>query len=425
MEYVALGSLFVFFFLGVPVGIALLGCAILIFMAVGNLPMMAVAQQMVGGIDNFVLIAVPLFILAAKIMNSALIADRIFHFAGTLVRHIRGGLAHVNILASLIFAGMTGSAVAEAAGLGELEIKAMRERGYPAGFAAAVTASASVIGPIFPPSVPFIVFGSLAGASIGSLFLAGILPGVLMAVLMLVAAYLIALRRGFPSEARASLDEIWQAFKGAFFPLLSPIIILVFIVFGITTPTEAACVAVLYSIVLAACYRSLSWKQIPKLLIETGVETGVLMFIFGAVSAFTWIITFQGIPQQFMGLVFNTAQSPMLIILIMVGMLFLLGLFMETSPGLIVATPFLLPIAEKLHMDPVHLGVIMVLVLDIGLITPPVGICLFIVARIAKIDVLVVARECIPFLLALLVVVMAVAFIPQVTMWIPGLLLGK
>lgn len=417
----AIALLFVAAALGMPIAFALILSCMLMFLHIGSIRFMAIPQNMVGGVDSFILLAVPMFILAAKVMNSAQITDRIFNFAGALVRHIKGGLGHVNIAASLIFAGMSGSAVADAAGLGEIEIKVMTKRGYDGPFAAAITAASSVVGPIFPPSVPMVIYGGIAGASIAHLFLGGAIPAIGMTIFLMVATYFVARARGYPSETRATAREAWEAFRSAFFALLSPVIVLGAIIFGITTPTEAAAVAVLYSFVLGFSYGTVKLADLPRLFIDTALETGVLMLIVAAVSIFSWTITFQQIPQQAIEALFGITQSRELIILLIVGVLLILGLFMNPTPGLIVAAPFILPIAEQIGMNMVHLGVLMVLVLAIGLVTPPVGLCLYIVARIARVDVVDVVRECMPFVLALTVVALAVAYIPQITLFVPQL----
>ena len=418
--YAILG-MFVVAALGMPIAFALVLAAILMFLDMGTIRFMAIPQNMVGGVDSFILLAVPMFILAAKVMNSAQITDRIFNFAGALVRHIKGGLGHVNIAASLIFAGMSGSAVADAAGLGEIEIKVMTQRGYDAPFAAAITAASSVVGPIFPPSVPMVIYGGLAGASIAHLFLGGAIPAIAMTLFLMIATYFIAAARGYPSEARASLVEMWQSFRGAFFALLSPIIVLGAIVSGITTPTEAAAIAVLYSFVLGFSYGTVKLKDLPGLFIDTALETGVLMLIVAAVSVFSWTITLLQIPQHAIEALFSVTDQRWVVIVLIVAILLIVGLFMNPTPGLIVAAPFILPIAEQIGMDLVHLGVLMVLVLAIGLVTPPVGLCLYIVARIARVDVVEVVRECLPFIAALTVVALLVAFVPEITLFLPQL----
>ena len=419
-------GLFVFAALGMPVAFVILLVTMLMFFSVGTIPLMALTQHVVGGVDSFILLAVPLFILAAKVMNSGRITDQIFQFAGALVGHIKGGLAHVNVLASLIFAGISGSAVADAAGLGEIEIKAMREAGYDAPFSAAITATSSTIGPIFPPSVPMVIFGGLTGTSIAALFIGGAVPGIAMAAFLMGASYLLARRRGYPSETWPGLPGILRAFRKAFFAILSPVIVLGGIVTGVTTPTEAAVIAVLYSLFLSMLFtRTVRLRDLPRLFVETGVETGVLMLIVGGVAAFSWVLTYQMIPQTLMEHLFAYTKDPRLVMLLIVLVLLVLGCFMNPTPGLVVSVPFLVPLAEEVGIDLVHLGVLMVLVLAIGLVTPPVGLCLFIVARIAEVDVSVIVREAFPFIVALVLVALLVAFVPPLTLALPALLLGK
>jgi tripartite ATP-independent transporter DctM subunit len=312
------------------------------------------------------MLAVPLFLLAAKIMNAGQITDRLFSFASCLVGHIKGGLAHVNVLASLLFAGMSGSAVADASGLGEIEIYAMTKRGFDRLFSGAITAASSCIGPIFPPSVPFLVYGGLAGVSIAKLFLAGALPGVLMAVLLMAATYVLSVKRDYPSEEKATLREILAAGRQAIFPLLSPAIILGCIVLGITTPTEASVIAVLYSLTLSLLYGTIKWRDIPRILTEVGVEAGCLMFIIASVSLFAWVITFYQIPHVFVEFVFSFTRSAGVIIMLTFAVLFIIGLFMNTTPGLIVSMPFLIPLAQQAGIDLVQFGVFSVLTLVIG-----------------------------------------------------------
>ena len=406
---------------GMPIAFALIFVSLLMFMHIDSIRYMAMVQQMVGGVDSFIMLAVPMFVLAAKVMNAAQVTDRIFEFAGSLVRHIKGGLGHVNIATSLIFAGMSGSAVADAAGLGEIEIKVMRASGYDAPFAAAITAASSVVGPIFPPSVPMVIYGGLAGASIGKLFLGGAIPAVVMVLFLMLATYLIARRRGYPSEPRATMGELWTTFRRAFLAILSPVIVLGAIVSGITTPTEAAAIAVFYSFILGFLYGTVKVRDLPGLLVDTALETGVLMMIVASVSLFSWTITFLQIPQEAMDVIFGFTQSPAAITLMIVAVLMVLGLFMNPTPGLIVAAPFILPVAEEIGMDLVHLGVLMVLVLAVGLVTPPVGLCLYIVARIARVDVWAVVRESLPFVVALLIVSLLIAFVPEITLFLPNL----
>lgn len=425
MIILTLSVMFGTILLGMPIAYSLIGTGIVLFIAdgAGVVPMIAIPQNIVAGVDSFTLLAVPLFILAGKIMNAGKITDRIFNFANLFVGRLRGGLAHVNILASLIFAGMSGSAVADASGLGEIEIKAMRDRGYDPEFSAAITAASSVIGPIFPPSIPMIIYGGLAGVSIGRLFIGGAIPGVLMAIVLMVAAYVLSVKRNYPKESKPSFQEVKTRFLEGFFPILSPAIVLGAIVTGVTTPTEAALVAVIYSIILGFISKALSLKDIPRILIEVGVETGVLLFIVGGVTLFSWIITYHFIPQTLIAMLLNFSVE--YIILITIIILFIIGLFMNPTPGLIMAVPFLLPLATKSGIDLVQFGVLSVLVLSVGLLTPPVGLCVYIVARVGNVAVEKVLKELVPFIIVLLLVCFLVAYFPKIVTFLPDLLFGK
>ncbi|MCE7029474.1 TRAP transporter large permease [Jiella avicenniae] len=420
---VALGGIFALAVVGMPIAFVLLAMATALIVSL-NLPLMSAVQHMVAGIDSFILIAVPCFVLAAKLMNAGKITDRIFTLAGAFVRHVRGGLAHVNILASLIFSGMSGSAVADAAGLGEIEVRAMRKAGFDGPFAAAITAASSVIGPIFPPSVPFVIYAGLASVSVAKLFLAGAVPAILMALMLGIAAYAISVRRNYPTERRATFKELLSAFAAAFWPLLSPVFVVGAIVFGITTPTEAAVIAVLYSLILGLVYRTIRLADLPRILVETAVESGVLLFIVATVAVFSWTITFERIPQDVMEAVFSLSSSPSVVMALVIAVMLLLGMFMNPTPGLLIATPFMLPLASAMGIDPIQLGVVMVLTLAIGLVTPPIGICLFIVCRVARVDVGAVVRECLPFIVALIVVAILVAYLPALTLWLPEVFFG-
>ena len=410
--------------LGMPIAYSMIGTAIVLLVAEGwgTVPLQAIPQNIVAGVDSFTMLAVPLFILAGKVMNAGQITDRIFNFANLFVGRFRGGLAHVNVLASLIFAGMSGSAVADASGLGEIEIKAMNKRGYAPEFSCAITAASSIIGPIFPPSIPMIIYGGLAGVSIGRLFVGGAVPGVIMAMVLMIASYVIAIRRNYPREDAMPWGEKKKVFIDGILPILSPAIVLGAIVTGVATPTEAAMVAVLYSLALAFVARTIALRDIPKILVDVGVETGVLLFIVGGVSLFSWTITYNFIPQTLIEMLLDYSADYAIIITIAV--LFVIGLFMNPTPGLVMSVPFLLPLAQEAGIDLVQFGVLSVLTLSVGLLTPPVGLCLYIVARVGNCPVEKVFWETLPFLILLFGVCFLVGYYPPFITWLPNLLFG-
>ena len=423
MILVLLISLFALIIIGVPVGIALAGSSMIYVIFSGNLPDFVVIHRMVNGIDSFPLLAIPFFILAGNLMNSAGITNRIFAFATAMVGWMRGGLGHVNIGASVLFAGMSGAAVADAGGLGTIEIKAMRDAGYDDDFAVAVTAASSTIGPIIPPSLPMVIYGVMASASVGQLFAAGFIPGLLMALslMMLVAYY--ARKRNYPRDARFNIRLIGKTFSGAFLSLLTPIIIVGGILTGIFTPTEAAIAAVFYALILGLfVYRTLNMKRLLHVSMETIETTTVILLIVGAASIFAWILTSNRATEQFAELILGITENPILILLLLNLVMLVVGLFMETVAAITILVPVLLPIAMKMDVDPVHFGVIMVLNLMIGLLTPPVGMVLFVLSRVSGVSFERCSAATMPFLVPLVVVLLLVTFVPQVSMWLPTLI---
>ncbi len=423
MVIVLLVSLFVLIILGVPVGIALAGSSMIYVVFSGDVPDFVVIHRMVNGVDSFPLLAIPFFILAGNLMNSAGITNRIFAFATSLVGWMRGGLGHVNVGASVLFAGMSGAAVADAGGLGTIEIKAMRDAGYDDDFIVAVTAASSTIGPIIPPSLPMVIYGVMASASVGQLFAAGFIPGLLMAVaLMLMVAYY-ARKRNYPRDARFDIVLIGRTFSHAFLSLLTPIIIVGGILSGVFTPTEAAIAAVAYAMILGVfIYRTLDWKRLLHVSMETIETTTIILLIVGAASIFAWILTSNRATEQFADLILGVTDNPILILLLLNLVMLVVGCFMETVAAITILVPVLLPIAVKMGVDPVHFGVIMVLNLMIGLLTPPVGMVLFVLARISGLSFERCAAATAPFLVPLIVVLMMITFIPQFSMWLPTLI---
>ncbi len=418
-------SLAVLLLIGVPVFVAIGGAAA-IYIVANGIPPLIVAQQMVSGIDSFPLLAVPFFILAGNLMNAAAITDRLFDFARCLVGHLRGGLGHVNVLASVIFSGMSGAAVADAGGLGTVELKAMKAQGYDTPFAVGLTAASSTMGPIIPPSLAMVVYGVTAGASIGQLFVAGIIPGLLMALSLHGLVWFLARRRDYPRDPRASLAEIRRSFGRSAFALVMPLLIVGGIIGGITTPTEAAVVAVAYAVLIGAVvYQSLTLTGFVNVLRETFETTAVVMIMVASSALFGWVLVREGVARTFSAGLLSVADSPMEAMLVLLLILFVVGMFMETIAAIVLLTPIFLPVLGIYGIDPVQFGVVMVLSLMIGLMTPPVGLLLFVMSRLSGLDLMQTFRATLPFMLPLLIVLLAVAFVPALSLTLPGLLFPR
>jgi len=419
-------SAVLFFFLGMPIAFCLGTSSLVYFLAVGNIPLHGIAQKMIYAGDNFLLLAIPLFILAAHVMNATGSTERIFAFANSLVRHITGGLAHVNVLSNMIFAGMSGSALADMAGLGVLQIEAMTKSGYDRDFSVALSASAATIGPIIPPSIPFVIYCWISGASVGEMFLAGFLPGVLMGVLMMIVSYFLAKRRNYPKFPRASLGEVGRSLYHGILPLMAPVIILGGMYTGAFTPTEAAMVATIYAIALGALvFRGFAWPQFSVLCLRVLKDTAVAMYILATATAFNWILTREQIPAKIGEYTFQLTQNPYLLLLIINVFLLILGCLMENTAILIIFTPILLPIVTQFGMSSVHFGVVLVLNVMIGTLTPPFGIVLYMASAVSKLSVERISIALIPYIAILIVNLMLVTYIPPIAMTLPNLFTGK
>ncbi|MDB6176387.1 TRAP transporter large permease [Paracoccus sp. Z330] len=404
---------------GLPVGVSL-GLASLAYVVLAGLPEAVVLHRMVGGVDSFPLLAVPFFILAGHLMNTGGITERIFGFARALIGWLPGGLGYVNVGASVMFAGMSGAAVADAGGLGSVEIRAMRQAGYDSDFAVGVTASSSTIGPIIPPSLPLIVYGVMASASIGELFVAGLLPGLLMAVALMVMVAWYSHRRGYPRDGALTLGRVSQSFARAFLPLLTPAIIIGGIMTGAFTPTEAAVAAVVWTLVLGMfVYRSLTWRHLVRVMFDTVETTASILLIVAASSIFAWILISNQIAAHLAAGLLGISSDPMFVMMAILVIVLLLGLFMETVAAITILVPVLLPVATQAGIDPVHLGIVVVLALMIGLLTPPVGLVLYVLAGVSGVSFERCVKATMPFLVPLLIVLLMVAFIPQLSLWLP------
>ncbi|KXS36933.1 MAG: TRAP transporter DctM subunit [Halomonadaceae bacterium T82-2] len=416
-------TLFTLLVMGVPIAICLAGSCLLYVYLSGQVPDIIVAHRMINGVDSFPLLAIPFFILAGNLMNNGGITNRIFDFALALMGWMRGGLGHVNVGASIVFSGMSGAAVADAGGLGTIEIKAMRDAGYDQEFAVGITAASSTIGPIIPPSLPMVIYGVMAGASVGQLFVAGLVPGLLMGVVLMVMIAILARRRGYQRDTTFALKTLRVTFARAFLSLLTPVIIVGGIISGMFTPTEAAIAAVVYALFLGTVvYRTLTWQRLVKVSMETIETTAIILLIVAGASIFAWILTSNQVTQQVMALFGPIADSPVAVLLLINLVLIIVGCFMETIAAITILVPVLLPVAVNAGVDPVHFGVIMVLNLMIGLLTPPVGMVIYVLSRVSNIPFERCMRGTLPFLVPLFLALLLVTFIPALSMWLPTLI---
>ncbi|WP_332696264.1 TRAP transporter large permease [Halalkalibacter lacteus] len=410
------------FILKMPVSIGMIISSVFYFLANGR-DVSQVSEIMLTNLESsYVILVVPLFILAANVMNSGMVTDRIFTFANSLVGRYKGGLGHVNVVASCIFSGMTGSAIADAAGLGKMEIEAMRKKGYDDGFSAAITAASSTIGPIFPPSIPLVIYAMLSGASIGALFLAGIIPGLLIGVALMVYIVVIARVRNYPAGDRPKMKEFLIYSFRAIPALFTPVIILLGIYSGIMTPTEAGAVAVLYAILISLfVYRSFGFKQLVEVLADTAKTSGSIGLIAGAAFCFSYIFAYEQVPAMISGLILGFTDNVIIFLLIINLFFLIMGMFIDTMIMTLVFIPVVLPLVQEMGVDPVHFGVLIVLNMMIGLSTPPFGMLLFVVSGISGIALNKIMKEIIPMILVMLVVLGIVTYVPAVSTFLPKL----
>ena len=448
---------------GLPVAIAMAGSSLVYILISGDLPPFAVIHRMIGGIDSFPLLAVPFFILAGNLMNNAGVTNRIYNFALALVGWLKGGLGHVNVVGSVIFAGMSGTAIADAAGLGTVEIKAMKDHGYDLEFAVGVTAASATLGPIIPPSLPFVIYAMMANVSVGALFLAGILPGVLMALLMMVTVAYFAHKNGWGGDVKFSasrfgralielgiviawplvtwalvaklglpaqpvvfgaivllfvLDRIFR-FQ-AVLPIMTPVLLIGGMTTGLFTPTEGAIAASAWALFLGLVwYRTMNLKMFVKVSLDTVETTATVMFIVAAASIFGWMLTATGVTAQIAEWVLAFTKEPWVFLLMANLLMLFVGCFLEPTAAITILVPILLPIAHKLGVDPVHFGLVMVLNLMIGLLHPPMGMVLFVLARVAKLSVERTTMAILPWLVPLLVSLVILTYVPAIALWLP------
>jgi tripartite ATP-independent transporter DctM subunit len=409
---------------GLPL-FASMGLAAFAFVVLGGLSPGIVPQKMAQAMNSFPLVAAPLFVLMGNILGAAQLTDRIVKFATSLVGALRGGYAHASILSSMIFAGMVGSAVADAAGTGSVEVRAMKKAGYRPETAAAISAAAATIGPIIPPSLPMVIYGVAADASIGRLFLAGVIPGVLMGVSLMVMVAIIAPRQGLQRHPFGGLRAIGVAFKDSFWALLAPVILLGGMFSGFFTPTEAAAVADLYALLLGfVVYRTLRIKDMPAILINTAETTGIVMVLVMVAGALGWCMSISRIPQTLAPAIVAAIHEPLVFLLVSNLILLVIGCFMETLAALLILIPILVPAAIGFGIDPVQFGLIMIFNLILGTIHPPIGVVLFVMGRIAGVTYEQMSRAILPWLVPLLIVLVAITVWPPLTMWLPQVVMG-
>jgi tripartite ATP-independent transporter DctM subunit len=416
---------FVLMLLGIPISFAMgasVICSLLFFGWQDSLYILP--TQILEGVDKPALVAVPFFILAGNLMNAVGMTDRIFTFATALVGHFRAGLAQVNVLSSMIFAGVSGSSSADMAGLGAVEVKAMRDRGYPPDFAAAITLASGIIGPIIPPSIALVVYAFLSGVSVGRLFLGGVVPGILVGLGLMTYNRLIAVRRGFPREPKASLSQVISSARDGILALIAPVIILTAITTGVTSATEAGVLACVYSLFVGLLLRNLRFALIWKAITDTTIMTGVVMIIVGYSIAMGWVLTIEGIPAQLTSTFLAVTESKHVFIFLTIILVLILGCVIENVPLKLMLVPVLLPIVDQYGVDRVHFGLVLTLAVLMGHATPPMGLGLYILTSVSGVPFERIVIAVAPLLIPLFLVLMLITYIPELVLFLPDLLMG-
>jgi len=420
------GVLLFFFISGLPVAFSLgLSTIVLMLLGVGiGVHPEILALRMFGGINSFILLAIPLFLFAGRVMNAGGMTERIFDFSKAIVGRVKGGLGHVNILGSVIFSGMSGVAVADAAGLGAIEYKAMKDGGYSDEVSVGITAASATIGPIIPPSVPLVIYAILANASVGGVLLGGILPGLVIAGMLMIMATYFAHINNFPFGEKRQWKEFVRATKRGFLALGTPVILVGGILTGFFTPTEAAAVAVLYALVLAVkIYKELSLKELWEIVKQTTIDTAVILLLVAVANAYAFLIIKSRLPIIFAEQITSVTQDPLMVLLIINLLLIVVGMFMETIAALSILTPVLIPLITMVGIDPVHFGLVMVFNLMIGLLTPPFGAVLFVLNKATGVPLATIVKGCIPYYIPLLIALALITIFPSLTLWLPDLVL--
>ncbi|MCY4383619.1 MAG: TRAP transporter large permease [Nitrospinae bacterium] len=384
-----------------------------------------IARLAFAKINNFLLLAIPFFLLTGRLMNVGGITERLFGFVSVVSRPLKGGLGHANVLASMIFAGMSGAATADAVGLGTVEMRAMLQEGYDRDFSAGITAASSLIGPIIPPSIPLVAYGVIAEESIGSLFLGGVIPGTLMAICFIIYVSYRARRGNYPSGSMAGIRELLVSFRNAFLPLMTPVIIIGGIYGGIFTPTEAAAVAAFYAMVLGLLfYREYGWRHLMREIKGTMIDTAVIMLVIAFTSAFGVVMIRGQVPDALAALITQITTDPTFLLLLFTILWMIVGCFMAETPAILILTPILLPTAEKFGIDPIHFGVVMTVALTIGLLTPPVGMVLYALIPVTELPFERLAVLAIPYILLSLIVVALTIIFPELVLWLPRMIMN-
>lgn len=419
MSVVLFAVFFGLLIFNMPVGFALF-ISSMIALWYGGIPILAVLQRAVNAADSFILLAIPFFMVAGNLMSTGGISNKLISFANSIVGFITGGLAHVNVVTSMLFAGITGSAVADTVAVGSVIIPAMNKDGYRNDFTAAVTCCSSVIGVIIPPSIPFVIYGVVTGASIGKLFLAGMIPGILIGIYQMAICYYVSKKHGYGTTKRFDLKVFWQSLKESLLALLTPVMILGGIVFGIVTPSEAALLAIVYALIVGfLCYKELSLRQLPALLLDAAKSTAIVMFMICGAYLYGWIITNDKLPERVLSIITGISTNPTIVLLMFVLIFLIAGMFIDLGAGIILLVPVLFPIVQTLGIDPIVFGTITVISLAIGLVTPPVGACLFIASEISEISIVESTKASLPFILGMIGIVILIIFFPQIVLYLP------
>lgn len=419
-------TLFILLLMGVRIAYAI-GISALVYVLFNtDVSLMIMAQQISAGADTIILVALPFFLLAGELMNAGGITDRLIRFAMSIIGRVSGGLSFVVVVTNVIMAAVSGAAIASGAAVGSVMIRTMVKEKYSRGFAGAVNAAAATIGPVIPPSIGLIIYASVSNASVGKLFIAGTIPGLLLGLLLLVVCYLISKKRGYPRGEKRNLKEIKISFKEGIWSLMMPVIIIGGILSGVVTATEAGVLAVVYGLVVSLfVYKSITWRDLPRILGKTARQTAIIMVIIASASAFGWIISREVEPQVFVDVFLTITDQRWLFMLVILGVILVLGMVMEGGSIMIILTPLLLPILNNFGIDLVHFGIVFQLAIMVGLITPPVGILLFVIAGAGDVPVKEILKEIWPFYLAIMAVMFICAYIPEIPLWLLNFYGGK